>query len=138
MARFKKGQSGNPKGKPPGTKSRMTKLREAIESDLPAILAALVMKAKDGDVGAANLLLSRCLPPLRPQSEVDEIPVAGSSLAHRAEAIATSALAGELSPTVATEMMAMLGQQARILETAELADRIERLEAALAVTKGTK
>lgn len=138
MTKFQKGRSGNPKGRPAGIPSPTAKLRNIIADDLPGILAALVEKAKDGDVGAANLLLSRCLPPLRPQSEADEIPLAGETLAERAEGVAAAALAGELSPSVASELMAMLGQHGRILETAELMQRIERLENALAATKGRK
>lgn len=38
MARFKPGQSGNPAGKPKGTISKVTKLRQSIEKDVPAIL----------------------------------------------------------------------------------------------------
>jgi hypothetical protein len=64
--------------------------------------------------------------------------VSGASLAERAEGIARAAMAGELSPTVAVEMMGMLGQQGRIIETAELMQRIERLENALGATKGNK
>ena len=136
MSKFQKGRSGNPMGRPAGIPNPATKLRQVIADDLPAILGALVAKAKEGDVGAANLLLSRCLPPLRPQSETEEISTPGASLAERAENIASAVLAGELSPTVAVEMMGMLSQQGRIIETAELMQRIEHLENALAATKG--
>ncbi len=138
MSKFSKGTSGNPHGRPAGIPSPTAKLRKYIADDLPEIISSLVTKAKDGDVGAANLLLSRCLPPLRAQSETDEIVVSGASLAERAEGIARAAMAGELSPTVAVEMMGMLGQQGRIIETAELMQRIERLENALGATKGNK
>ncbi len=136
--KFQKGHSGNPRGRPAGIPSPTAKLRKVIADDLPEIISSLVAKAKEGDVGAANLLLSRCLPPLRPQSETEEISTPGASLAERAEGIASAVLAGELSPTVAVEMMGMLNQQARIIETAELMQRIERLENALAATKGNK
>ena len=96
---------------------------------MPGILAALVEKAKDGDVGAANLLLSRCLPPLRPQSEADEIPTSGTTLAERAESVVGAALAGAISPTVAAELMAVIGKHAQIIETAELERRVTALEA---------
>ena len=129
MTKFQKGRSGNPKGRPAGIPSPTAKLRNIIAGDLPGILAALVEKAKDGDVGAANLLLSRCLPPLRPQSEADEIPLAGETLAERAEGVVGAALAGAISPTVAAELMAVIGKHAQIIETAELERRITALEA---------
>ena len=131
MARFKSGQSGNPSGKPKGTRHQSTKLRDAIASDLQAIVAALVEKAKEGDTAAAALLFSRTLPPLRPQSEPPEIALAGVTLDERAEAITSAALSGDLSPTGATELMGVLAQQARINEVSELSSRLERLETAL-------
>lgn len=135
MARFKPGQSGNPKGKPRGTKHASTTLREAIANDLHAIVAALIEKAKDGDTGAAALLLSRTLPPLRPQSEPPDTAITGTTFDERAEAVTCAALSGQISPTGATELMGVLAQQARIAEVSELAERLERIEKSLGVQK---
>ena len=131
MSRFKPGESGNPKGKPKGCRHASTKLRDAIATDLHAIVAALVDKAKCGDTSAAALLFSRTLPPLRPQSDPPDVALPGETLTERAEAVAAATLAGDLSPTAATELMALLIQQARIVEIGELADRLERIEIAL-------
>ena len=131
MSRFKPGQSGNPAGKPKGAKHASTKLRDAIASDLSAIVAALVEKAKDGDTAAAALLFSRTLPPLRPQSEAPEVELPGTTMNERAEAVTTAALAGQISPTGAAELMSLLTQQARIAEVSELAERLERIETAM-------
>ena len=131
MARFKAGQSGNPRGKPPGTKHASTRLRDAISTELHAIVAALVDKAKDGDTSAAALLFSRTLPPLRPQSDPPDVDLPGTTMDERAEAITAAALAGDLSPTGATELMNLLALQARIAEVGDLAERLERIEIAL-------
>jgi hypothetical protein len=128
MSRFKPRESGNQKGKPKGCRHASTKLRDAIAADLHIIVAALVEKAKQGDTGAAALLFSRTLPPLRPQSEPPEIVLSGETLTKRAEVVTAATLAGELSPTAATELMALLAQQARIVEVGELSDRLERIE----------
>lgn len=135
MPKFIKGQSGNPAGRPVGSKNHVTKLREAIAEELPAIINALVSEASSGNVAAASLLLSRCLPPLRPVTETGDIPLSGATLGERAERVALSALTGDLSPTVASELMAMLGQQGRIMETEELMRRIDRLERVLDAQK---
>ena len=136
MGKFQKGTSGNPRGRPVGIPSPTAKLRQVIADDLLEIISALVEKAKGGDVGAANLLLSRCLPPLRPQSEAEDLSIAGASLRETAGGVAAATLTGQLSPTVGNELMSMIGAQARVVETADLAERITRIEAALKTTKG--
>lgn len=131
MARFEPGRSGNPKGKPRGTKHVSTKLRDAIASDLHAIVAALIEKAKDGDTGAASLLFSRTLPPLRPQSDPVDAELPGNTPDERAESVINAALAGKISPTAASEIIGLLTQQCRIKEIGELSERLERIENAL-------
>lgn len=138
MTQFQKGKSGNPAGRPKGTPNPQTRIRNAIAADLPKILAVLRDRALDGDAQAASLLLSRCLPALKPQSEATEIHLTGTDLAERAESIASATMAGELAPSTATELMAVLMQQARIAEVSELAERLERIEHALKLEGKTK
>ncbi len=54
--RWKAGESGNPKGRPAGT-GKVAEMRAAIAAHVPELLKALVVKALEGDVGAARLLL---------------------------------------------------------------------------------
>lgn len=128
MAKFKPGTSGNPKGRPKGVPNPQARIRQVIGDDMPRILAVLRDKALDGDVQAASLLLSRCLPALRPASAAVELPGAGKTLAERAESIAAAAVAGELPPDAAADLMGLLATQARIKEVAELEARIAALE----------
>ena len=128
MSRFKPGESGNPKGKPLGTKHASTKLRDVIAGDLPKILAMLRDRALEGDVQAASLLLSRCLPPLRPESATQAIKLSGASLGERAEAIVKAVVDGALPTSAAAELMGVLAGQAKILETFEMERRIAALE----------
>lgn len=129
MPKFQKGQSGNPRGKPKGALSPSGRIREAIAADLPKILATLRDRALGGDVQAASVLLSRCLPPLRPESAAQSIKVDGATLGARAEAIMAAAVSGELPASSAAELMSVLTGQAKILETVELERRIAALEA---------
>ena len=128
MAKFQKGQSGNPSGKPRGCKSKWTAVREAIADELPAILGALRRRALEGDVAAATALLDRCLPKLKPTHGEVEIPGAGKTLAERAEAIAAAAVSGELPPDAAADLMSIITAHARVKEIAELEQRIAVLE----------
>ena len=61
---WKPGQSGNPAGRKPGT-GEVARLRAAIGDRVPELLAALMTKALEGDVGAARLLLERTIAPLK-------------------------------------------------------------------------
>ena len=130
---WKPGQTGNPKGRPPG-QSEITRLRASLADDVPEILAGLVLAAKGGDVQAARLILERILPPVKPieQAVALQLPVDGT-LTAKASAVLSAAAAGDLAPGQAAQLIAALGTLAKISEVDELAARIERLEAARAI-----
>ena len=79
-SQWKPGQTGNPKGRPPG-QSEITRLRASLAGDVPEILAGLVMAAKGGDVQAARLILERILPPVKAieQAVALQLPEGGYS-----------------------------------------------------------
>jgi DNA-directed RNA polymerase specialized sigma subunit len=70
---FMKGQSGNPNGRPKGSKNKITLMKLALEGELRVqmkphmaeILAAAIQKAKDGDPAMIKLLLDKTLPTTR-------------------------------------------------------------------------
>ena len=125
---FKPGKSGNPGGRPKGIPNPSTRLRHAIEKDIPEIIKAMVDAAIGGDVSAASLLLSRVLPPLRPEAQTATLPDAGTSLADRADAIASAAMTGELGTSAATDLMSVLQGQARIKEIDDIEQRLRAIE----------
>ena len=62
MAKFMKGCSGNPAGRPVGSTNKCTQFRELLEADLPALVSVLRDKALEGDMNAMRLLLERLVP----------------------------------------------------------------------------
>ncbi len=61
--RFAPGQSGNPAGKPKGTRHRITLLAERLmENDAQEVVRAVLAAARGGDMVAAKLVLERVLP----------------------------------------------------------------------------
>lgn len=126
-AAWKPGQSGNPKGRPPGT-GEVGKLRAAIAEKVPEILEALSIAALAGDVQAARLLLERALPPLRPQEQPQPIALPTGSLSEQGRAVLAAVAAGELAPTQGASLMGAVGQLARVVEVDELAARVAVLE----------
>jgi hypothetical protein len=126
---WKPGQTGNPKGRPPG-KSTITKMRDSLAADVPEILVGLVTAAKAGDIQAARLVLERVLPPVKPTEQTVAIALPESgTLTAKANAVLTAAAAGALPPGQAAQLIAALGTLAKLSEVDELAARITALEA---------
>jgi hypothetical protein len=64
--RFKPGQSGNPKGRPQGSRHKATLAAlAALEGDLGAVTAKLVEKAKAGESWAVKLVMDKLVPNAR-------------------------------------------------------------------------
>ncbi|WP_136256489.1 DUF5681 domain-containing protein [Metallibacterium scheffleri] len=126
--RWKPGQSGNPKGRPPGIPSMAAVLRGSI--DVQAIIAKLAESAAKGNTRAAELLLDRALPTLRPVAEAVELPGLkdAATLTAKAERIVELAAEGKVSPDVATALLGAIGTLAKAIEIDELMRRIEALE----------
>ncbi len=126
---FKPGQSGNLKGKPPGS-NKTQKLRAAIEKEAPEILSALITSAKAGDPQAAKLLLDRCLPALRPETRQS------APMPTDPDAILAATESGAIGLDQATALMALAAQRLKIAEGEEMIRRIEALEALLKTKQG--
>ena len=126
---WKPGQTGNPKGRPPGL-SAITKLRASIADEVPQILAALITAAKAGDVQAARLILERVLPPVKAieQAVALQLPE-GGTLTAQGKAVLSAVAAGTLAPGQGTQLLAAIGTLAKVTEIDELEARLTKLEA---------
>ena len=126
---WKPGQTGNPKGRPPGV-SAITKLRASIADEVPQILAALVTAAKAGDVQAARLILERVLPPVKAieQAVALQMPE-GGTLTAQGKAVLSAVAAGTLAPGQGAQLLAAIGTLAKVTEIDELEARLTKLEA---------
>lgn len=126
--RWKAGESGNPKGKPRGT-GQLQKMRAALASDLPKILAKLATAAQGGDVQAARLILERVLPPIKAIEQAQTLTLrADGTLTDQGRAVLAAVAAGELAPGQGAQLLAAIGTLAKISEVDDLAARITVLE----------
>ena len=126
-AAWKPGQSGNPKGRPPGV-GEIGKMRAAIAGNVPAILESLTTAALAGDVQAARLLLERALPPIKPVEQSQPLSLPDGTLTEQGRAVLAAVAAGELAPGQGAALLGAIGTLARVAEIDELARRIEVLE----------
>lgn len=124
---WKPGQSGNPAGRPPGG-GEIGKLRAAIGERIPELLAAMMVKALEGDVSAARLLLERAVAPLKAAEQAETIKLPDGSLTHQGRAVLRAVASGELAPGQGAALVSAIGTLARVTEIDELAKRIEKLE----------
>jgi hypothetical protein len=132
--RFPKGQSGNPAGKPKGTRNATTLALEAL---LDGQASALTQKAIDvaltGDIPALRLCLDRILPPRKDSPVAFELPEMKTlnDTVSAMCAIVKAVGQGDLTPTEAGELTKMVQAFAKIIETAELEERVRKLEEAI-------
>ena len=129
--RFARGQSGNPGGRPKGSRNITTL---ALETLLDGQATALTQKAIDlaltGDLAALRICLDRILPPRKDRPLTFDFP----AITNAAEAAATmsailaAVASGEITPTEASEIGKLVDSYVRAVEATELAARIERLE----------
>lgn len=128
---FKRGQSGNPAGRPKGSRNVTT---VALEALLDGQAAALTQKAIDlalgGDMAAIRLCLDRILPPRkdRPLTFYFATITNAAEAAKTMSAILAAVASGEITPTEASEIGKLVDSYVRAVEATELAERIERLE----------
>jgi hypothetical protein len=132
--RFRKGKSGNPAGKPKGSRNKTTLAMEALlDGEAEAIVRKAIEKAKQGDGTALRMCLERIVPPRkdRPVSfELPPIKTAADALTATGALVAAVAN-GDITPSEAAELSKLVEGFVKALEATDLAERIGRLERAL-------
>ena len=133
--RFQPGWGGGP-GNPHVRRNAelQTAIRDAVDPrTLHGVIRKLSIKALEGDVGAAKLLLDRVCGKVRdaqPDRLFDLRPVeCASDLPRAFEQVMRAAAAGDITADDATRFGSLLEFMRRSIETSELAARLERLEA---------
>ena len=127
--RWKKGESGNPKGRTPGT-GEVAAIRAAIADRVPDLLTAMMTRALDGVVGAARLLLERCIAPLKASEQPQAMQLPDGTLTEQGRAVLAAVAAGELGPSAGAALLGAIGTLARVTEIDEIEARLSKLEAA--------
>ena len=128
MGQFKKGVSGNPKGRPRGVTDKRQKLRLALEEKAEELLEIIIERAMKGDAQMQRVLLGRLIPPVKPESSLQSFYLPGGSLSEQANAVVQAVGRGELTTSNAHELLSAISLSLKIKETEELEQRVGKLE----------
>lgn len=123
--RFAAGQSGNPSGRP----AKADELRRLLEGEADAVARKVLEAAANGDMGAARLVLERCVPtqrPVYPAVIFDLDPDA--PLTDQARQVLAAVSKGELPPDQGRALLDGIASLSRVAQIDELARRIAELE----------
>lgn len=128
---FEPGKSGNPNGRPKGSRNQATLLAEALlDGEVETITRKLIEKALEGDTTALRMCLDRLLAPRRERRVTFELPKieTAADAAKASAAILTECAAGNLSITETSELMALISSHVRVLEVTDHEARLAKLE----------
>ena len=130
MAKFQKGQTGNPAGRPKAYRS-CQKLRDLIGAHADSLVKKLLLAAvNDGDVAAAKLLIDRAIPPLKAVELPTPIAIPpDGSLAEQGRAVMLALSRGKLPASQAGALLQGLATLGRLFEVDEILERLGRAEA---------
>jgi hypothetical protein len=129
--RFKPGQSGNPSGRPKGSRHRTTlAIEKLLDGEGEEITRKAIELAKGGDMAAIRICLDRLAPPRKDRHIEFTLPKMekASDAAKASAAIVEAASSGELTPSEASEIMKIVESYARALQASDFEARLERLE----------
>jgi Family of unknown function (DUF5681) len=130
---FQKGQSGNPAGRPRGSRNRASiRMQEMLEEKAEALVNKVVELAMGGNIAALRLCLDRLVPERKNEALSCEMP----PLARAADAvaaiggIASAAVAGDVTADEAAKLAKVISLYVNTLEAHQFEHRLAQLERA--------
>jgi hypothetical protein len=131
---FKKGQSGNPKGRPAGSKTTSTLIAEQlIDGQAEAIVQKIFSMAMRGDALMLRWLGDRIVAPRRERRTKFELPPVKTveDIVAATEAICVAVSDGRLSASEAGDLSAALDRRLSALAAADIEREVKEVAARL-------
>ena len=122
---FKKGQSGNPAGRPKGARDKRLALMLSNEK---ALQRKLVKMALGGDVAAMRIIADRLWTRLRPEAVPVRVTTPSSGLAQPRGSNYRRGPLRQADARRTPRLVIRTADQARLIEFTEIEERLQRLE----------
>lgn len=132
QGRFRPGVSGNPRGRPEGSRNRATLAIESLlAGEAEALTRKLITKAKRGNIDALKYILSRIIPPPRKDRTVSvtlpEITTA-VDISKAFDCLLHAIADGTLTPGEGQAIASVIEANRRGIELSEIEARLSALE----------
>ena len=128
---WQKGQSGNPAGRPRGSRNKSTiALRNRLLERVNAIMDKAMEKAEEGNIAAMRLCIDRVLPACKDapiECELPPLEKPADSVAATAELMAAVAV-GDITPSEAAHLAKLIEAHVRAIAIHEFGERLSKLE----------
>jgi hypothetical protein len=137
---FPKGQSGNPRGRPEGSRNRATIMAQTLlDDEAEALTRKVIDLAMEGDTVCLRVCLERLVPPRKDSPITVSLPkVEGViDLPRVTQALLLAVATGKLTPAEAQALTGILEVHRKNLELVDLEERLSALEA-ITAEKGIK
>ena len=128
---FLPGQSGNPAGRPRGSRNKKTLMLEALlDDESETLMRRVIGLAKMGDDVAMRLVFARMLPPRRDRPVPLELPrIESEADARRASGDVMEAVgAGEVTPQEAEQLLRVIAGAAMVMQSSGTSERVRWLQ----------
>ena len=126
--RYKRGESGNPRGRPKGAKDKRARYRELLEPHAQELIEKSVSMALDGDVAMLRLCMDRLIPTLRATDEYIHLSGLGGTRTEQSQVLLKTMANGDISPDQALSILRGIVAQGQIFESDDLEKRVRILE----------
>lgn len=127
---FAPGNPGGP-GRPEGSRNKATLMLDQLaDGEAEPILQQVMAQARDGDLKAAELVLSRAWPARKGRRVRFDLPAVNTAadVARAISALIEVTGRGDLTPDEAAIVAGLLEARRKAIETVELEDRLSKLE----------
>tara|TARA_B110000003_G_scaffold109621_1_gene112219 strand:- start:2726 stop:3148 length:423 start_codon:yes stop_codon:yes gene_type:complete len=124
---FSKGNTGRPKG---SRNKKTLAVESLLEGQAEALTQTAISKALEGDTVALRLCMDRVMPQRKDNYINLDLPKISEprDLVEAAGCVINSVQTGNLTPSDGSKVMSLLESCQKVLETVELAERLDALE----------